>query len=489
MRALIFTEGGSQIGLGHISRCSSLYDELTNRGIEVEFIINSDTGKFEIIKDKQYKIVNWLSKEFLTNYIKQCDYCIVDSYLASYDIYRIISKRAAKTLFIDDNGRIDYPEGIVVNPSLSTQAVEYPINDTNCYLLGPKYVILRSPFTQVRRTHINPQVKEVLITLGGSDIHNLTPNILKNLAINNSEITFNVVIGNAFENIKEIKSIRSKNFNFYENATAAEMKSIMLKSDFAITAAGQTIYELLATQTPFIPIKVIDNQHHNILALKELNLIETALEYSDTFFSEKLIYKFENLKKFNNRIGLVEKYKEVIDGLGSKRIIETLLSGEVMEKEYFLRKVKDQDIYDVFQLSNEDYVRKYSINTTKIDWKDHKNWFQNIIKSDNHVFYVVTDYTDKFLGQVRYRIEDKSAIVSISFGKTIAGKGLSKELLKKSIKLIQEERNELKNIIAFVSEENIASKKLFEKVGFLLSESNNRMIKYMYSIKEEYDKC
>jgi UDP-2,4-diacetamido-2,4,6-trideoxy-beta-L-altropyranose hydrolase len=483
MRVLIFTEAGSQIGFGHISRCSSLYDELDERGIEVEFIINSDTVQLEMIKDKKFKIYNWLSKEFLSNYINQSDYCIVDSYLANEEVYQVISSRAQKTLFIDDNGRIKYPEGLVVNPSLSTKAVKYPTNDTNCYLLGHKYIILRRPFTGVKREGINQHVKEVLITLGGSDIHNLTPSILKQIALNNSEITFNVVIGNGFKNIEEIKSFSSKNIIFYENATAEEMKALMLKSDFAITAAGQTIYELLATQTPFIPIKVIQNQHYNILALKELNLIDRALEYSDTSLSEKLIYEFENLVKFSTRRGLVERYKEVIDGLGSRRIIEMLLSGEVMETGCFLRKVKDEDIFAVFELSNEDYVRKYSINKTKINWEEHKAWFQSVINSDNYIFYIVTDYTEKFLGQLRYKIEGKSGIVSISLGKSIAGKGLSKELLKESIELIREERNDLKQIIAYVSNDNIASKKLFEKVGFILHEKNKSLLKYIFSFK------
>lgn len=328
MRALIFTEGGSQIGFGHISRCSSLYDELVDRGIEVEFIINSDIGEFDIIKNKQYKIVNWLSKEFLTQYIKRHDYCIVDSYKASEDIYRVISSCAKGSLFIDDNGRIEYPEGFVVNPSLSTEAVKYPISDTNCYLLGPNYIILRSPFIQVKREYINSQVKEVLITLGGSDIHNLTPSILSRLSNNYSEITFNVVIGNAFNNIEEIKSFCSKNINFYENATAREMKSIMLKSDFAITAAGQTIYELLATQTPFIPIKVIENQNTNIAGLKEYKLVEEILDYKDIKLIQKIEDEFNKLLNANKRTQIVNLYADVIDGLGSRRLINRLLDNK-----------------------------------------------------------------------------------------------------------------------------------------------------------------
>ncbi|WP_456273270.1 UDP-2,4-diacetamido-2,4,6-trideoxy-beta-L-altropyranose hydrolase [Bacillus sp. AK031] len=483
MRVLIFTEGGNQIGLGHISRCSSLYDELLDRGIEVEFIINSDTFRFEILKDKKYKIVNWLSKEFLTNYIKQSDYCIVDSYLASENLYQVISNCARKTLFIDDVGRIEYPKGIVVNPSLSTKVVKYPMNDTNCYLLGPKYIILRNSFIGIKRKEVNQQVKEVLITLGGSDLHNLTPSILKQFALKNSDITFNVVIGNEFDNIEEIKSYSLNNINFYESASAEEMKSIMLKSDFAITAAGQTIYELLATQTPFIPIKVIENQQNNISALFDLNLIERALEFSDTCLSEKLIVEFENIMNFSTRIRMVERFKEVADGLGSKRIIEMILSGEVMEKDYYLRKVKDEDISAAFQLSNEDYVRKHSINKSKINWEDHKAWFRRIINSANDVFYVVTDHTEEFLGQLRYKIEGESGVVSISLGKSIAGKGFSKELLKKSIELIREERNDLKKIIAYVSNENFASKKLFENVGFSSHENTSGFFKYIYTIK------
>ncbi|NSL51793.1 UDP-2,4-diacetamido-2,4,6-trideoxy-beta-L-altropyranose hydrolase [Calidifontibacillus erzurumensis] len=326
MRALIFTEGGSQIGLGHISRCSSLYDELQQRGIEVEFIINGDMDQFEIIQDKQYKVVNWLSKSFLKNYIRKSDYCIVDSYLADEELYQIISTQAKKALYIDDNGRIQYPQGIVVNPSLSTRAVKYPKNDNNCYLIGPKYIILRSPFIQVRREGINSQVIEVLITLGGSDIHNLTSSILKQLSSKRSDIIFNVVIGSAFENVEEIKSITTRNIKFYENVTASEMKSLMLRSDFAITAAGQTIYELIATQTPFIPIKVIENQNINIVGLKEYNLVNTVLDYRDVDFLHQLQKEFDNLLDYSKRKEIAKLYENVIDGLGRRRIVDRLVT-------------------------------------------------------------------------------------------------------------------------------------------------------------------
>ncbi|WP_209121610.1 UDP-2,4-diacetamido-2,4,6-trideoxy-beta-L-altropyranose hydrolase [Alkalihalobacillus sp. BA299] len=484
MRVLIFTEGGSRIGLGHISRCSSLYDELEARRIEVEFIIYGDINENEIIQNKRSKVTNWFSKEFLNQYIKKSDYCIVDSYLASEDLYRVISNRAKECLFIDDNARVKYPKGIIVNPSLFTNAVMYPKNDHSCFLLGHKYIILRRPFIQVKRETLKTKVTEVLITLGGSDIHNLTPVILDLFVSKYPNITFHVVLGNAFNNAIQIKKINSKNMNFYENATAEEMKNIMLKSDLAITAAGQTIYELMATQTPFIPIKVIDNQKNNIEGLKKLRLIETDLYYKDPLFKDKLIVKFEKMLDFCKRKEFSSKNKNVIDGLGTKRIIDALTQGEVMKDYFYLRDIKEEDIREVFNLSNEDYVRQYSINTQKISWEEHVNWFENIMKSKDNVFYVVTDCTNQFLGQLRYKIENRSAIVSISLCKSITGKGLSNQFLIESIKRISNERNELKKVIAFVSDKNIASKKLFEKAGFLLNENNNGMLKYIYSINK-----
>lgn len=38
-RVIIFTEGGQDIGFGHLTRCSALYDEIDKRGIEVVLVI------------------------------------------------------------------------------------------------------------------------------------------------------------------------------------------------------------------------------------------------------------------------------------------------------------------------------------------------------------------------------------------------------------------------------------------------------------------
>lgn len=324
MRVLIFTECGSQIGLGHISRCASLYDELEDRGIDAELILYGNAMDIEIIKNKNYQYIDWISVDFIHHYVKEDDYCIVDSYLADERLYRVIVDRACKCLFIDDNGRIQYPSGIVINPSLSRSDL-YSYLSTDDVLMGPEYIILRRPFVQVTREPLRPIVQEALITLGGSDIHNITQTVLKEICDQYPAILFNVIIGNTFKNIDEIKAINRNNVCFHENVSAEEMKNIMENCDLAITAAGQTIYELISTQTPFIPIRVIENQDNNVVGLLEFNLVETVLDYFSSDFWVKLRDEFERQLSLSARSVRYHSCIGVIDGLGSKRIIDRLV--------------------------------------------------------------------------------------------------------------------------------------------------------------------
>jgi spore coat polysaccharide biosynthesis predicted glycosyltransferase SpsG len=325
MKVKIFTEGGSSIGLGHISRCSSLYDQIASRGIDVEIIIYGDIKDIDFLNGEIVKNNNWLSDDYLNSYIKNTDYCIVDSYLASKDLYQIISNKSKKAIYIDDNARIEYPVGIIVNPSLSVDNINYPRNGGTIFLLGAKYIILRSPFVNAERKTIHKNVKEVFVSMGGSDYRNLTPMILNDICIKHPEIKFNVVVGNAFHNVDLIESIRLNNIELHYNIGAELMKSLMLKSDFAITAAGQTIYELLATQTPFIAIKIIDNQSNNINGLKKISPQLGIIEYNDEYFIEKLDIEFKAMLSHAQRESYLNLCKNKVDGLGSKRIIDILL--------------------------------------------------------------------------------------------------------------------------------------------------------------------
>jgi spore coat polysaccharide biosynthesis predicted glycosyltransferase SpsG/RimJ/RimL family protein N-acetyltransferase len=484
MKVIILTEGGKNIGLGHISRCMSLYAEVSKREISTDFIINGDVSSVDFIHGITFKNENWLQGEFLHNYITADDYIIIDSYKAEKAVYDSIVKLSNKAMFIDDIGRLNYPEGFIVNPSLDSSSIDYSNSPNSILLSGPDYVIVRPPFVDIKRESVYKGLTRILITMGGTDIRELTPLLVNNVCKNLKDIEFDIVIGSREADKFCEQFSRFKNVVFHHNIDATEMFNLMINCDLAITAAGQTIYELLATQTPFIPIQIIKNQENNIRSLLKYNPNQIVLKHNDIDLVERILNALDIYDSSGDRKEQNKAYEGLIDGNGSKRIIDALFNEMGENEGVHLRRAQKRDIKDVFELSNEDYVRRYSINKNKILWDDHVKWFNNILEDNNVVFYVVTDWTDSFLGQIRFNLEKDTATVSISLSDKLRGRGLSKSLLKQSIDKLFVEENQVNEIIAHVSESNVASMKIFKGLNFKVNDTNDSMIKLMLRRKD-----
>lgn len=453
----ILTEGGHKVGYGHITRCSALYEELEKREYDVTFVINGDDEVSSVLGDKKFILKDWRDKNYLSNLLYEKDCVIIDSYLANEDIYEYIAYRVKKALYIDDNMRINYPKGIVCNPSIYGKELKYPFKEDMKYLLGIDYVILRKEFINIPEKKFKDKIEDILITFGGSDITNITPKILKELRKNYSQVNKHVIIGKGFINLEEIKNISDEKTFFYYNLDAEEMKNLMLKCDFAISAAGQTIYELLRVGIPFIPIQVADNQENNIKGLEKIGIINQDID---------------EISK------LLVPQDVIIDGKGVERIIDFFLSS------FFIREVRDMDKKNIFDLSNEDYVRKYSLNQEKIIWENHLKWFEKQKNNENILFFIVENLEKYFLGQIKFEINEnkEEATVSISFKDTIKGQGLGKVLLGDAIKKIKSKNEKIKYIRAIINNDNIPSYKLFKSLDFILDIKGMEFSEYIKKI-------
>jgi len=323
MKVNIFTEAGEGIGYGHLTRCISLYDELASRGIPVELIIYGRELKDKIVGSRKYRMLNWISLKNLKGIeFSENDICIIDSYMAEKNIYQELSNTCKKIASIDDYNRIDYPSGIVINPSIYTEDHNYSNYDVK-YLLGKKYVILRNAFLS-DEVKINPlKVEEILIMMGGSDIRRITPRVLSIISELYPNVRRNIVVGSNGCDV-DLQSFGSDTV-LYSNVNAMELKKLMLSADIAITAAGQTVYELMKIGTPFIPIQVIDNQMYTVKGLCAYNLVDTVIQWDSENFDRELTASIQKMWNYDYRLNLSEYYFNFIDGLGAKRIIDELM--------------------------------------------------------------------------------------------------------------------------------------------------------------------
>ena len=309
MKVIILTEGGKSVGFGHIARCTALYQALEERGIAAEFILNSDDSILDLVKGKNYQIVNWLKdNNKLSKIIDAADKVIIDSYLADKPLYDKISGLLNNRLLvaIDDYNRIEYPGGIVINPSIYGDKLFYPKRDGITYLLGKDYVTLRKEFWDIPEKEINGEIKNILITFGGANYPDLVNRIIDCLE-SKFDFRFHVV------------DARKNKF------TTKEMLNSMLKADICISGGGQTLYELARAGVPTLGICFADNQRLNLEGWQKEGFIEYIGRHNDKNSLKEIISALSRLLPYKERVKRSEIGRSYIDGRGATRVVDKIL--------------------------------------------------------------------------------------------------------------------------------------------------------------------
>lgn len=466
MIVAIITEGLKNTGFGHITRCTSIYQAFEERGITAKFFVNGNKDSEALLDGTNYEIIDWLNdQEKLLNNLKLVDVVIIDSYLADLDLYKNISAHIKYPVFIDDNIRIIYPSGTIINGTIQAEEFDYNQNENNDLLLGSKYIPLRKEFWTAPVKRINKYIETILITLGGQDIRNLTPRIIEKIKLVFPVAVKKVVIGCGFNNIDEIEKVKDEKTELVFNPDAEKMRELMVSSDAAISAAGQTLYELALTGVPTVAVGVADNQRKNIEGWEKAGFIKFAGWWNDEQLLENVSKEFDLLKDPGLRSELSEIGRKHVDGLGAGRIADYLANLICRKEGFYLRKASADDSENVLKLSNDYVVRQNSISQREITQEEHDRWFANKINNENYDFFAAYN-NDKFAGQCRFEINSPNATISVSLTENFRGKGLASKLIRKSCEIVFFKRDSINQIIAYIRKQNISSVKGFEKAGF-----------------------
>lgn len=307
MKTVILTEGGSKIGFGHVARCVSVCQAFEEKGAAPEIIVNGDNTVTELLKGNNYTLSNWLKDENALNRAGKADVVIIDSYLAEKELYyRIFGACLGGILvMIDDYARIEYPEGIVVNPSVYGEGLGYPDKEGVTYLCGKDYVILRKEFRHLPEKAIADKVKNILITLGGANnilLHSRVAGCFKDRVFNIASVdTGKDIIG------------------------AQQMIDLMLNADICISGGGQTIYELARAGVPAIGVCLSENQRLNLEGCCKKGFIEYIGWQDDKELAKNLESAMQRLSSLEARIKMSRIGKKIIDGRGAERIADKAL--------------------------------------------------------------------------------------------------------------------------------------------------------------------
>lgn len=295
---LLFTECLANTGLGHLRRCTALAEILSEVSDDIFIVLDTDSTGLNERFPFSVVAFDWKRPGSLPAFLerKRAEAIFVDSYLAGREVYEDLQVYSKKLICIDDTNRIPYPIGsTILNPGYGGNRLQYD-SSKNRIVTGADYVLLRRPFREALSFSPTKEGTEsILVTVGGEDRWNLVPRIQEVLNTEYPSSKKEILLGPAFSNLDEIERKSDGNTRLHSNLSAEQIRDLMLSVDIAITAGGQTTYELLRCRVPMILVETAENQKENIEGLsnaisglgrmeKDLNLLGHELnrmsEYS-----------------------------------------------------------------------------------------------------------------------------------------------------------------------------------------------------------------
>ena len=331
-------DAGPGIGLGHLQRCLSIAIGLRDLGVECVFLSPNDDEVRKKITRLGF-VTNPLPKAKLggpkdlssllaTARIYGSQSVLVDSYFTDDFFYAQLLDAGLYVAAIDDLGR-SFKCNLLIDSSVDAGTIRSRrVTKGVKFLLGPDYAPLNQEFWDLPKRIINKNIEDILITMGGADSFGLTPSIIESLDSIDADFAVRVIVGPLFKNATEIHDVASKAahvFNTVDNPTA--MKNFMLEADIAISAGGQTLYELSATGVPTIAVKIADNQSGNLKSFFEAGTI-FPITFRSIQQMHRKIYSAMNGKfaDYDVRSAMSSSGQSLVDGKGAIRCARELAS-------------------------------------------------------------------------------------------------------------------------------------------------------------------
>jgi len=319
MKIAFRVDASLQIGTGHVMRCLTLADELAAQGAECLFICRDHQGNLiQLIRNKGYHThslpvlpsvgasllaikaasdgvspahSHWLGATQVedaaacTEILAEVNYdwLIVDHYALDSRWEAALKQHYRKLMVIDDLADRPHLCEVLLDQTFGRDAGDYqswvPAGST--LLCGSRYALLRPEFARLRsyslQRRANPQLRQLLITMGGVDKDNATGQVLDvlNACALPDDCHITVVMGETSPWLNHVRQ-QAEQMPWPTEVLVgvSNMGQLMGDSDLAIGAAGATSWERCCLGLPTIMLVLADNQRNVAQGLERAGAVE-----------------------------------------------------------------------------------------------------------------------------------------------------------------------------------------------------------------------
>ena len=170
-------------------------------------------------------------------------------------------------------------------------------------------------------------VQRLLLTVGGADPGAVTERLLSAARRALPQAAVDVIVG-PFATRADARRARAREHGgaVVLHEDPKDVRVLMLGADVAISGGGQTLYELAATGTPAVAIRLADNQTLNLRNLQAAGMLLWAGDAGDadleTMVTSALMVLAENRGR---RTEMSRRGRALVDGRGAARVAAAVL--------------------------------------------------------------------------------------------------------------------------------------------------------------------
>jgi UDP-2,4-diacetamido-2,4,6-trideoxy-beta-L-altropyranose hydrolase len=364
MKVVFRADASLEIGTGHVMRCLTLAEAIRQHGGWCSFVCKDHEGNLvELISQRGFAVHrlpivgagkpltdvqpgetnvygDWLGGDWSDDARQTCalieeekaDWVVVDHYAVDYRWGKEVRASCRRLMVIDDLADRRHDCDLLLDQNLGREAGTYrglvPLGART--LLGPHYALLRPEFAHWRERslarRVAPQLKQLLVTLGGVDQNNITGQVLDALNATDlpQDLRITVVLG---ANAPWLSQVQAQGTGMSRPTQVLvgvnNMAQLMAESDLAIGAAGSTSWERCCLGLPSLLLVLADNQQPSAVALHGAGAA-ILLPGSDHIAEQIRVLLSDGAA--TRMLGMIHAAAAVTDGQGASRLIDTMTS-------------------------------------------------------------------------------------------------------------------------------------------------------------------
>lgn len=330
-------DASNDIGGGHIYRCLTLADTLSNAGWRCVFACKPNARDWvPALTRSGHDLIELDMRaeplQLVQNLSAGVELLVVDHYGRDTSFESECRPWARRIMVLDDNAGRSHDCDVLLNQNLDAKENNYidRVPDGCLFLLGPDYALLRPQFLAAQpaamaRRVAGVKAKKLLVSIGATDPKQISSRIVAASA--GFPLEIDVVLGTHDIQRHTILDLGGQlGLVVRVHVDVVDMASLMVSADFAVGAAGSTSWERCCLGLPTIMLVLAENQRSIASALHSAGAAYNLGDIESLVDSELKAALERFWQDDDYRLAMARRAAATCDGQGAKRVVGALFN-------------------------------------------------------------------------------------------------------------------------------------------------------------------